>query len=108
MLAVMWNTVTVKRLRELWASGQSAGQIAQPLGCSRSAAAAKLQREGLHRGHKPPTAKPVIVSMPKRVHPVPGDPPARQRFVRRQLRDPVKNTKSELRAMLAEAVKNTG
>jgi GcrA cell cycle regulator len=103
MLAVMWNAVTVKCFRELWTSGQSAGQIAQRLGCSRSAVAGKLQRLGLHRRPKPPTAKPVIVSVPKHIYPpavvVPHALPRHA--------EPHYYTETELRAMLAEAAANT-
>lgn len=61
-----WDSKDVALLTKLWAKGQSAGQIATRLGCSRNAVCAKLLRMGLKRGHKPPTAKPKIVSMPKR------------------------------------------
>jgi GcrA cell cycle regulator len=103
MLAVMWNAVTVRHLRELWTSGQSAGQIAQRLGCSRSAVAGKLQRLGLHRRHKPPTLKPVIVALPKRIYPpAVVVPHALPRHAERH-----RYSKTELRAMLAEALANT-
>ena len=62
----MWDAASVALLKELWASGHSAAQIAPRLGHSRDAACAKLLRMGLKRGHKPPTAKPKIVSVPKR------------------------------------------
>jgi GcrA cell cycle regulator len=103
----MWDAANVKRLTQLWSAGQSAGQIAAELRCSRSAAAAKLHRLGLHRDHKPPTAKPVIVQVPKR----PGRPahcarvpfgPAPFRKDRKEL------SKADLRAMFTQAVRNTG
>ena len=62
----MWDVASVALLKELWASGNSAAQIANRLGHSRNAVCAKLLRMGLKRGHKPPTAKPKIVSVPKR------------------------------------------
>jgi GcrA cell cycle regulator len=62
----MWDAASVALLTKLWAKGHSAGQIATRLECSRNAVCAKLLRMGLKRGHKPPTAKPKIVSAPKR------------------------------------------
>ena len=62
----MWDAASVALLKKLWVSGHSAGQIASRLGSSRNAVCAKLLRVGLKRGHKPPTAKPKIVSVPKR------------------------------------------
>src|ERR1700721_4170245 len=62
----MWDAASVALLKKLWASGPRAGQIAPRLGHSPNAVCAKLLRMGLKRGHKPPTAKPKIVSMPKR------------------------------------------
>ena len=61
-----WDAEDVALLKKLWAVGQSAAQIARGLGYSRNAVCAKLQRMGLKRGHKPPTANPKIVSVPKR------------------------------------------
>jgi GcrA cell cycle regulator len=60
-----WDLEEVAMLRKRWANGQSAGQIAAELGQSRNAVCAKLLRLGLKRGHKPPTASPKIVSVPK-------------------------------------------
>jgi GcrA cell cycle regulator len=107
----MWDAASVALLKKLWGSGHSAGQIAGRLGRSRNAVCAKLLRVGLKRGHKPPTAKPKIVSVPKRkpaflapcarpVHKVvsAGKPEVRQ---------PKEFTKSQLNAMLAEAIANT-
>ena len=107
-----WDAEDVALLRKLWASGHSAAQIATRLGHSRNAVCAKLLRMGLKRGHRPPTAKPKIVSVSKRkpallaacarpVHKVvstrkPG------------MRQPKEFTKRQLYAMLAEAVRNTG
>jgi GcrA cell cycle regulator len=63
---VRWDAQDLALLKTLWASGQSAAQIARRLGHSRNAVCAKLIRMNLKRGRKPPTAKPVIVSVPKR------------------------------------------
>src|ERR1700726_3562994 len=63
---MVWDEGDLTLLKNLWASGHSAGQIAARLGRSRNAVCAKLKRMGLKRGHKPPTAKPKIVSVPKR------------------------------------------
>ena len=61
-----WDAEDVALLKKLWAVGQSGAQIARRLGYSRNAVCAKLTRLGLKRGHKPPTANPKIVSVPKR------------------------------------------
>jgi len=107
-----WDAKDVALLKELWAAGYSAGQIASRLGHSRNAVSAKLKRMGHKRGHKPPTANPVIVAVPSRkaalaaacarpVDRVVSKPkPAAQQT--REL------TKRELYAMLANAVRNTG
>jgi len=109
-----WDAEDVALLKELWAAGHSAGQIANRLGYSRNAVSAKLKRLGHKRGHKPPTASPRIVAVPTRkpalaaacARPVdrvmskrkPGaKPPAEAREL----------TKRELYAMLASAVRNT-
>jgi GcrA cell cycle regulator len=106
----MWDAASVALLKELWASGHSAGQIASRLGHSRNAVCARLLRMGLKRGHRPPTAKPKIVSVPKRkpallaacARPVHKVVSARKQVVR-----PKQFTKSQLNAMLAEAIANT-
>jgi len=107
----MWDAANVGVLRKLWVSGHSAGQIASRLGYSRDAVCAKLQRMGLKRGHKPPTAKPKIVSVPKRR---PALIAACARPVQKVVssRKPVKRqpkefTKAQLNAMLADAIANT-
>ena len=105
-----WTPARVKQTSALWASGLSAGQIAKRLDCSRSAVCAKLQRLGLHRGHKPPTAHPVIVTPPKRVAVValvPSPSPAPDPLHRPVPQPRRSYTKTELRAMLAEAAANT-
>jgi GcrA cell cycle regulator len=106
-----WDTEDVALLKRLWASGLSAAQIAGRLGHSRNAVCAKLLRMGLKRGHKPPTAKPRIVSVSQRkrallaacarpVHKVVSTKPT--------ARQPEELSKRQLYAMLAEAVRNTG
>jgi GcrA cell cycle regulator len=106
-----WDEEDVALLKKLWAAGQSADQIARRLGYSRNAVCAKLLRMGLKRGHKPPTAKPRIVSVPKRK---PASLAACARTVHRvvsmrkpAVRQPKEPTKSQLNAMLAEAAANT-
>jgi GcrA cell cycle regulator len=110
-----WDAKDIALLKELWAAGHSAGQIANRLGYSRNAVSAKLKRLGHKRGHKPPTASPRIVAVPTRkpalaaacARPVErvmskqkpaAKPPAEAREL----------TKRELYAMLASAVRNTG
>ena len=107
----MWDAASVVLLRKLWASGRSAGQIASRLGHSRSAVCAKLLRMGLKRGHKPPTAKPKIVSVPKRKL-VPLAACARPVHVVRSKRKPFPwqpqvFSKCLLITLLAEAIANT-
>ena len=107
-----WDGKDVALLKKLLASGHSAAQIATRLGHSRNAVCAKLLRMSLKRGHKPPTAKPKIVSVPKRK---PALLAACSRPVHKVvstrkpvLKQPKELTKSQLNAMLAEAVRNTG
>ena len=107
----MWDAASVALLKKLWACGRSAGQIASRVGHSRNAVCAKLLRMGLKRGHRPPTAKPKIVSVPKRkpallaacARPVHKVVSTRKPAVR----PPKEFTKSQLNAMLAEAIANT-
>jgi GcrA cell cycle regulator len=106
-----WDAKDVALLKKLWANGHSAAQIATRLGHSRNAVCAKLLRMGLKRGHKPPTAKPKIVSVPKRK---PALLVACTRPVHKivsthkpVLTQPKELTKSQLNAMLAEAAANT-
>ena len=106
-----WDTKDVALLRKLWSVGQSAAQIARRLGYSRNSVCAKLTRLGLKRGHKPPTANPKILSVPKR-RPVLLVACARSvdKVVSRKpaVTQPKEFTKRQLYAMLAEAVRNTG
>ena len=107
----MWDTASIALLRKLWADGHSAGEIASRIGQSRNAVCAKLLRMGLKRGHKPPTAKPRIVSVPKRqpqlsaACALPVDKVVSRRKPARPR--PEEFTKSRLNQMLAEAVANT-
>jgi GcrA cell cycle regulator len=107
----MWDAASVALLKTLWVNGHSAGQIASRLGHSRNAVCGKLLRMGMKRGHKPPTAKPKIVSVPKRK---PSHLAACARAVHKVVsrRKPVplqpkEFTKSRLNEMLAEAIANT-
>jgi GcrA cell cycle regulator len=106
-----WDAKEVALLKNLWAKGQSAGQIANRLGQSRNAVCAKLLRMGLKRDHKPPTAKPKIVSGPK-ARPTQlaacSRPVDRVVWRKRVVRQQKEFTKRQLYAMLAEAVRNTG
>jgi GcrA cell cycle regulator len=106
-----WDEEDVVLLKKLWAGGHSAGQIAARLGRSRNAVCAKLKRMGLKRGHKPPTANPKIVSVPKRK---PAQLAACHRAAdkvvskhKKAPRRPEEITKRQLYVMLAEAVRNT-
>jgi len=104
-----WDTEDVALLKELWAAGRSAAQIARRLGYSRNAVCAKLTRLDLKRGHKPPTAKPKIRPVPKR-RPAWLAASPRPVIVSRKtvVLQPKDFTKRQLYAMLAEAVRNTG
>ena len=106
-----WDEEDVALLKSLWALGQSAEQIARRLGYSRNAVCAKLLRMGLKRSHKPPTAKPKIVSVPKRTPVLLAacSRPAHKVVSTRKpaAREPKEPTKSQLNAMLAEAAANT-
>jgi GcrA cell cycle regulator len=107
-----WDAKDVALLEKLWAVGQSAAQIARRLGYSRNAVCAKQIRLGLKRGHKPPTAKPKIVSVPKGkpvLSGACGRPADKVVSARKTVaKQPEEFTKRELYAMLVEAVRNTG
>jgi GcrA cell cycle regulator len=107
-----WDAKDVALLKELWAEGYSAGQIASRLGYSRNAVSAKLKRLGHKRGHKPPTANPRIVAVPTRrpsLAAACARPADRVVSTRKPVAKQVKElTKRELYAMLANAVRNTG
>ena len=106
-----WDAKNVALLKDLWAVGQSAGQIARRLGHSRNAVCAKLKRLDLKRGHKPPTAKPKIRSTPKRTPAllVPCARPVSKMVSRKKVttQRPKEFSKRQLYAILAEAVRNT-
>ena len=105
-----WDAEDVALLKKLWAVGQSAAQIARRLGFSRNAVCAKLTRLGLKRGHKPPTAKPKIRPVPKRKPALLAAcaRPVAKKVSRKTVgRQPKEFTKSQLKAMLAEAAANT-
>ena len=105
-----WDAKQIALLKKLWADGQSAAQIGNRLGYSRNAVCAKLLRMGLKRRHKPPTAKPRIVPVPKQ-RPVllaACARPVDMLVSKRQPVQPKQFTKRQLYAMLAEAVRNTG
>lgn len=105
-----WDAKNLALLKELWAMGQSAAQIARRVGCSRNAVSAKLARLGLKRSHKPPTAKPRIRPVPKRS---PATLAACARPVAKKVspkaveRRPEEFSKSQLKTILAEAIANT-
>jgi GcrA cell cycle regulator len=107
-----WDANDVALLKELWAEGYSAGQIASRLGFSRNAVSAKLKRMGHKRGHKPPTANPRIVAVPTRrpsLAAACARPVDRVMSTRKPVAKPSRElTKRELYAMLANAVRNTG
>jgi hypothetical protein len=102
----MWNTANVELLKKLWASGMSAQQIAVEMSVTRSTICAKLSREKLKR-RRASTAKPAIVKVPQRQ--VLAPPPQRQQLIhgRPVLPRVAEYSKPELRAQLAEAVRNT-
>lgn len=102
-----WDARDLALLNKLWASGQSAGQIAGRLGYSRNAVSAKLRRLGLTRGRKPPTAKPRIVSVPKQRKTSLAACTQQSAKVVSSRQQPKTFSKGRLYAMLAEAVRNT-
>ena len=110
-----WDANDVALLKELWAAGHSAGQIAGRLGHSRNAVSAKLKRLGHKRGHKPPTANPRIVAARKTAaacarpaERVVSRPKKAGRASAKPAAAPTRElTKRELYAMLASAVRNT-
>src|ERR1700737_827333 len=88
-----WDAEDVALLKKLWAVGQSAAQIARRLGCSRNAVCAKLRPV--------PKRKPALSAACAR--PVDRIVSTRKPGVRQ----PEEFTKSQLKAMLAEAAANT-
>src|SRR5271163_1388160 len=106
-----WDAEDVALLRELWAAGQSAAQIAGRLGYSRNAVCAKLTRLDLKRRHKPPTAKPKIRPVPKRrpaLLAACSRPVAKVVSRKTVMLQPREFTERERYAMLAKAIRNTG
>ena len=106
-----WDAEDVALLKNLWAVGRSAAQIARRLGYSRNAVCAKLTRLDLKRGHKPPTAKPKIRPVPKRrpaLLAACARPVAKMVSRKKVVRQPEEFSKRQLYALLAEAVRNTG
>ncbi|MBR0959137.1 GcrA family cell cycle regulator [Bradyrhizobium japonicum] len=107
-----WDAKDIALLNRLWSEGQSAAQIARRLGCSRNAVCGLLTRQGLKRGHKPPTARPKIRSAPKLRPTSSADcaRPVAQKVPRNsaERQQPKEFSKQQLYAILAEAVRNTG
>ena len=106
-----WDAEDVGLLKKPWSVGQSAAQIARRLGCSRNAVCGSLVRLGLKRGHKPPTAKPKIRSVPKRrpaLLAACARPVAKKVSRKTARKQPKELSKCQLYAILAEAVRNTG
>jgi GcrA cell cycle regulator len=109
--SMSWDESDIAVLKALWAAGKSAAQIARRLGCSRNAVCGRLNREGLKRGYKPPTAKPRIRPAPKRKPALTAAcacPVAKKVSQKPIGRQPKEFSKRELYIMLAEAVRNTG
>jgi GcrA cell cycle regulator len=105
-----WGAEDLALLKRLWASGQSAAQIARRLGYSRNAVCAKLTRLGMKRGHKPPTAKPMIMAAPKGNTSLAACSRPEAKVVSRRkpvARQQKELSKRQLYAMLAEAIGNT-
>ena len=106
-----WDAEDVALLKKLWAAGRSAAQIARRLGYSRNAVCAKLTCLDLKRRHKPPTAKPKIMPVPKRrpaLLAACSRPVAKIVSRKTVVLQPKEFTKRQLYAMLAKAVRNTG
>jgi len=105
-----WDGKDEALLKKLWAEGQSAAQIARRLGRSRNAVCGRLTRLGLKRGHKPPTAKPKIrpVPKPRPVLAACTRPVAKKVSKTLGTQQPKEFSKSQLYAMLAQAIRNTG
>ena len=103
----MWTSESVEQLRELWAEGNSATTCAVILNTSRNAVIGKVHRLNLPQRStdkrlRVPVGRPRERVRPERTVPTFNRAPAR---VRKQRAEP--QTKDELRAMLAEALRNT-
>ncbi|MBH5396723.1 GcrA cell cycle regulator [Bradyrhizobium sp. CNPSo 4010] len=106
-----WDANDITLLKKLWSAGLSAAQIARHLGCSRNAVCGMLNRLGLKRGHKPPTARPQIRPAPKlRPSSAACAGPIAQKVSSStaERKQPKELSRQQLYAILAEAVKNTG
>jgi len=105
-----WDTKDVALLKQLWAAGLSAAEIARRLGYSRNAVCGRLARLGLKRGHKPPTAKPKIRPAPKRRPALAAcaRPAVKKLSKPRGGQQSKEFSKRQLYDILAEAVRNTG
>src|SRR5271156_4208975 len=106
-----WDAEDVAVLKKLWAAGRSAAQIGRRLRYSRNAVCAKLTRLDLRRRHKPPTAKPKIMPVPKRrpaLLAACSRPVAKIVSRKTVARQPKEFSKRQLYAILTEAVRNTG
>jgi GcrA cell cycle regulator len=105
-----WDAKDIALLKRLWSAGQSAAQIARHLGCSRNAVCGMLNRLGLKRGRKPPTARPQIRPAPK----LTPSSAACARHIARKASSTAESqpskefSRQQLYAILAEAVRNTG
>jgi GcrA cell cycle regulator len=105
-----WDEKDLTLLKRLWAAGHSAAQIARRLACSRNAVCGRLTRLGLKRGRNPPTAKPKIMSVPKRkpaLLAACARPTLKKVSGKKLGMQPKEFSKRQLYAMLAEAVRNT-
>ncbi|MBW7966622.1 GcrA family cell cycle regulator [Bradyrhizobium sp. BR 10261] len=106
-----WDAKDIALLKRLWSAGLSAAQIARHLGCSRNAVCGMLNRLGLKRGHKPPTARPQIRPAPKLT---PSSAACARPVARKvssstaESQPPKEFNRQQLYAILAEAVRNTG
>jgi len=91
-----WDAQDIHTLVRLWGAGQSARQIGDCLGYSRASVLGKIHRLGLKQGQPVAIPAAIVSPVPQPMgRPVPRKPPPQQL------------SKSELRAMLAQAVRNT-
>jgi GcrA cell cycle regulator len=105
----MWTKQQIARLTALWATGLSASQVAAEIGSTRGAVLGKLYRIGAPERTVKRRRKPYTPRKPRepRLRDTTVRPPPRYVYNGHRKPKCVEQTKSQLYAMLADAVRNT-
>lgn len=103
-----WSEEATETLKRMWGDKLTSYEIAAELGCSRNAVIGKVHRLKLDRRRSSPgTNKQKELRALKRLKPAPTMQVKRGREIIR-LAKPPEMTRGELRALLHQAVLNTG